>query len=91
MPTLMHELASAPPTHHLHQQPRYASTPATTPPQSSILTLTILMLPPCPHDIPPMLPHPSLCFGTTPRPQDFPPTLPLHVRPHLSLCSRTPA
>ncbi|MBW0554809.1 hypothetical protein O181_094524 [Austropuccinia psidii MF-1] len=69
MPTPMHELASAPPTNNLIQQVRYAYTPATAPPQSPILMLTMLMLLPRPHDMPPMLPlhvflHASLFFGT---------------------------
>ncbi|MBW0554810.1 hypothetical protein O181_094525 [Austropuccinia psidii MF-1] len=69
MPTLMQELASAPPTNHLCQKLRYSSTPATATPQSFILIVTILMLPPHPHDFPPILPphihpHPSLRFHT---------------------------
>ncbi|MBW0481750.1 hypothetical protein O181_021465 [Austropuccinia psidii MF-1] len=39
MPTLIHELDSAPPPSHLCQPPKYASTPATAALQSPILTL----------------------------------------------------
>ncbi|MBW0520335.1 hypothetical protein O181_060050 [Austropuccinia psidii MF-1] len=49
MPTLTHELASAPPTNHLCQWPRYASTPTTAPLKSTILTL----------------PHPHLILSAT--------------------------
>ncbi|MBW0495248.1 hypothetical protein O181_034963 [Austropuccinia psidii MF-1] len=44
MPTLMHELDSAPPTNHLRQNPRYVLNPATAPPQQPILTLPYLRL-----------------------------------------------
>ncbi|MBW0579096.1 hypothetical protein O181_118811 [Austropuccinia psidii MF-1] len=40
MPTLAHELDSAPSTNNLRQRPIFSSTPATAPLQSPILMLT---------------------------------------------------
>ncbi|MBW0525449.1 hypothetical protein O181_065164 [Austropuccinia psidii MF-1] len=92
MPILSHELASAQPTNHLCQQPRYASTPATAPPQSP-LPLTILMLPQYPQDMTPMPPPHLLCSlpcSRPPHPHDMPLMLQPNVCAHPSLCFHTP-
>ncbi|MBW0529118.1 hypothetical protein O181_068833 [Austropuccinia psidii MF-1] len=107
MPTLTHELTSAPPPNHLCQPPKYASTPATAPLKSLILTLLHphLILSATHHAYAPAAPSrydsdtatptsssPQLTMLTlSPNPHDIPLTLPPHVFPHPSLHSRRPA